>query len=77
MIITLEYAATLQVKGPASGSPLELPDGATVAEALRRLGIAEHHHRLIAPFVANRKVSLSTPLKEGDHLFLGLPIGGG
>lgn len=77
MVVHLEYTAVLAVKGPKSGSEVELPDGSTVADLLERLHIQPDHRRHIVAFVNGTQRKPSTALHDGDRLVLSLPIGGG
>mgnify|MGYP001244615736 CR=1 FL=1 len=77
MKIRLEYVAMLQVKGARSGEDLVVEDGATIGSLLELLHIRPEHRRVIAPFVNDRRGTLTTGLREGDRVFLALPVGGG
>ena len=74
------FAALREVMGRADET-LELPDGATVAEA--SLALAERTPALRAPLAVcvaavNRAyVTPDTPLAEGDELVFIPPLGGG
>lgn len=67
----------LHVKGARNGATVTLPAEATIDTLLERLDIRPEHRRVIAPFVNNRRVTARAALREGDHVFLALPIGGG
>ena len=77
MHIRLEYVAMLKVDGPRSGSRLELSDDATVGRLLDVLRIPPAHQRVIVPFVNDRKARPDDALRDGDHVYLAMPVGGG
>lgn len=77
MHIRLEYVAMLKVHGPRSGSNLELADDATVGRLLDALHIPPAHQRVIVPFVNERKARPEDALRDGDHVYLAMPVGGG
>lgn len=77
MKITLEYVATLKVSGPATGSEFEIPDGSSVTDLFNHLEIRPSHQRVLAAFISNKKVHRDTILTDGDHVFIGMPVGGG
>ena len=77
MNILLEYTAVLDVQGVPSGSRLELPEGAGVADVLNLLRVRKEHQKYVVPFVNGEKKRLEDTLRDGDTLMLSLPIGGG
>ncbi len=77
MKITLEYAAMVRVNAPPSGSSYELPDGSTASDLLDALGISKAHKPTMAVFIHNKRVLLSHPIREDDHVYLTIPFGGG
>ncbi|MBW7908220.1 MAG: MoaD/ThiS family protein [Kiritimatiellae bacterium] len=77
MDIVLEYVAMLKVNGPATGSTIQVAEGTSLADLLEQLGIPERHRGVISPFVNNASASRSYTLREGDRVFLSMPIGGG
>ena len=77
MTIHLEYVAMLHLPGVRNGAPFALPEGATVSALLEQLGVRAEHRKVIAPFVNEKRVHASTCLREGDRVFLALPVGGG
>ena len=77
MKIRLEYVAMLALPEVRSGSLVELPEGSTVAALLDHLKISAAHQRVVAAFVQDRRVHPGHGLRDGDLVFLGLPIGGG
>lgn len=77
MKIHLEFVAMLDVKGARSGEALELADGATVGALLERLQVAPSHRTSVTIFVNEERATTATRLKEGDKVFLALPISGG
>ncbi len=77
MKILVEYTALLDLKGVPNGSLVDVPDGSTISDLLTRCGVEAAHQKYIAPFINSEKKPLRTILRDGDHLVLSLPIGGG
>jgi hypothetical protein len=77
MKILLEYTAVLDAKGAASGSHVDLPDGAVVSDVLDLLHVKKDHQKYVVPFVNGDKKRLTDTLRDGDQLTLSLPVGGG
>ncbi len=77
MNIHLEYVAMLALPKVRSGESVDLPAGSTVTDLLNRLQLSSAHQRIVAVFVQDQRVHASRPLKDGDRIFLSLPIGGG
>ena len=67
----------LRARGPASGSDVDLPPGATVAALYDLLQIEPAHRKVLSAFVNEKRAGLGQVLQAGDRVFLGLPIGGG
>lgn len=74
MLIHVKCFATLARKSPPSGT-LDLPEGADVAEAMQRLGIAPDDVKIL--FVNGVHVTSQARLAEGDQLGLFPAVGGG
>lgn len=77
MKIIVEYAAVLDAKDVASGSTVEIPDGATAADLLNRLKVRPEHQKHVVPFVNGAKKRLDAKLRDKDSVFLSVPVGGG
>ncbi len=77
MKITLEYVAMLKVSGPPSGSGYALPDGATLSELMTGLGLRPEHQKVVVGFVNEIKARPEQILRDGDRVFLAMPVGGG
>jgi len=77
MKIHLEYVAMLHLKGPASGSTMILDDGANVGALLDKLSIPGYHQTSVSVFINDTKVSHSRLIKDGDRVFLSIPMSGG
>lgn len=77
MKLHLEYVAMLDVKGARSGGEVEMPDGATIGSLLEKLQVAPAHRTSVTPFVNDARATQRTELKDGDRVFLALPISGG
>lgn len=77
MNVHLEYVAMLHLAGARSGQVVALAEGATLATLLEHLKVAPQHRKAITLFVNDRRATATTQLKEGDRVFLALPISGG
>ncbi len=77
MVVHLEYTAVLAVKGPKSGSAVELPGNPTVSDLLAQLHVKPDHRKYVAAFVNGSQKKPSAALRDGDKVVLSLPIGGG
>lgn len=77
MTITLEFQGFLNVKGIASGSQVELSPDTSVGDLLHHLGIEPHHQRYVISIVNQQQEAHDYVLKDNDHLFLYVPVGGG
>jgi molybdopterin converting factor small subunit len=78
MKVTIKPVAALRTVLPAGVTDqveVELPEGATAADAAAALGIPAGHAG--AAFLDNRKANLDTPLAEGQVVGLIPPLGGG
>lgn len=67
----------LVVRGLPPGGRLELPETATAGNVLQRLQLAPAHQGVVTIFINEQRARPTTPLKEGDRVFLGLPMSGG
>jgi molybdopterin synthase sulfur carrier subunit len=71
--------ATLRPYRPGLGIgeafPVELPDGATVGDLVRKLGLPEDQVKLV--FVNGLFQELDHPLADGDEVGIFPPVGGG
>ena len=66
------------MKIQVNGSPLELPDGATIAELLRELDLRERHVAVERNLeVVPRTEHQQTRLAEGDAVEVVTLVGGG
>lgn len=77
MNVHLEFVAMLHLKGARSGQTVALPEGATLATLLEQLAVAPPHRKAITLFVNEQRATATTKLKDGDKVFLALPISGG
>lgn len=75
--VHLEYTAVLKLKGPPSGTTLDLPEGTTTADLLRTLHIPSSHQSHVAVFVNGQRTRPSHVLKDGDRVHLAVPMSGG
>jgi sulfur carrier protein ThiS len=77
MHITVEYLGFLNIEGVKSGAVLEFPEGTSAASVLDRLGLIGPYRKYIIPIVNNERSPHERVLKDGDRLFIYLPVGGG
>ena len=77
MKLHVEHVAMLVVHGLPRDGGVELPDGATAADLLHRLKVAPAHQPAVTFFVNNQRVRPTRVLRDGDRVFLGLPMSGG
>jgi hypothetical protein len=77
MHVTLTYNGIIDVKTYKRGDVMALPDGSTPQTVMDLCGIRPPHQPFVIPFVNQAQARLDTPLKEGDHVCLFLPLGGG
>jgi molybdopterin converting factor small subunit len=54
---------------------LDVPEGATVAEIVTRLGIPDEHARMVV--CGGRQVEISTPVLDGQQVSVFPPLAGG
>ena len=67
----------LVVHGLPPGGRLELDAGATAGDVLHCLQLSPAHQRAVTIFINDQRARPATLLKEGDRVFLGLPMSGG
>jgi molybdopterin synthase catalytic subunit len=82
MVVRIRLFAQLRERAGANSIEAELPDGATVGDALRQLAAGPPLGELLASLpvrmAVNRElVSTDTPLRAGDELALLPPVSGG
>jgi hypothetical protein len=77
MKIRVEFTAVLDLKGVINGAELDLPHATTPGDLLTKFHVRPEHQKYVTPFVNGTRMKLSHPLKDGDRLFLSLPVGGG
>lgn len=77
MKITVEYLGFLEIDSIKSGSAMELPDGTTAGEVFSRLGLKGSYLKYVLPIINGTRAGHDQPLKDGDKLFIYLPVGGG
>jgi molybdopterin synthase sulfur carrier subunit len=77
MMIQVELQAYLEDYSPdgAGKFSYEMPDGATVADLIRRLGVPEELASVIT--IGNEAIDTSQALKEGDRVTVIPPVAGG
>ena len=79
MQITAKLHGTLRKYLPAgsafNATAVEVPDGATVAEVVGRLGIPTGHAKMIVS--DNEQLELSSLVRDGQELNLFPPLAGG
>jgi len=77
MKIKIEYIGFLKLEGVKSGSVLEFPEGISAAGVLDSLGLTGSYRKYIIPIVNKERSPQERVLKDGDSLFIYLPVGGG
>jgi sulfur carrier protein ThiS len=77
MKVSVEYPAPLHLPGTPSGSEVDLPPGATVADLLRALRVEPLHQAHIACFINEERARPARVLADGDRVYLQVPISGG
>ncbi len=75
--IVVDYSAALSLPRCPRGGHLELPEAATVENALERCGLSGEQRRFLVPSVNGQRCPLSRRLRQGDRLALFLPLSGG
>ncbi len=77
MKITLEYLGFLKIESIQSGSVVDVPDGSTAASILDMCKLNGSYRKYIVPIINGERSSHDRLLKEGDRMFIYLPVGGG
>lgn len=77
MRITLEFPGFLQLKDVRSGDSVTPENARCVRTLLDELGMRPEHQNHVIPVVNGSEVRLSERLRDGDHVFLYIPVGGG
>lgn len=77
VIIKVSFTGLIDVKNFNSESNLSLKSESTIDDALGQLGIRMQHKRFLITLINDNKERLTYILKNGDHLSLFLPMGGG
>lgn len=77
MQILIERVAMLVIHGVPPDGRLDVPEGITAGQLLPLLHLRPEHQRVVTVFVNETRVRPSAVLKEGDRVFLGLPMSGG
>lgn len=79
MRVTVRLYASLAKYEPRGNRgapiPVDLPDGATVADLLAHLGIPREHARMIVS--DDEQIADTAVLRDGQHVALYPPIAGG
>ncbi|RKX79089.1 MAG: hypothetical protein DRP87_04370 [Spirochaetes bacterium] len=77
MKIYLEFVGYLKLEGAENRSQVEVPNGVDVSSLFKRFKVSEEHLKFIVPVVNGERKSINYRLKDGDSLYLMLPVGGG
>ncbi len=77
MKIELTFPGFLRIGTVKNGETIELAPGKTVTDLLDMYNIPPEHQRHIIPIVNREEKRLDYHLKDGDCLFLYVPVGGG
>lgn len=75
--ITVEYLGFLEIDSIKSGATMELPDGTTAGEVFSRLALKGAYLKYVLPIINGVRADHDKELKDGDKLFIYLPVGGG
>ncbi|HJO94307.1 MAG TPA: MoaD/ThiS family protein [Victivallales bacterium] len=75
--IKVSFTGLIDVKNFNSDSNLSVKSKSTINDVLGVLGIRPQHKRFIITLINDNKERLTYILKDGDHLSLFLPVGGG
>lgn len=78
MIVQVKFFATLRKYAPGESAQkegLELPEEATISQALQKLGVPEPEVAFV--FVNSVRKKLEEPLADGDELGIFPPMAGG
>lgn len=77
MKITIEHVGFLKIEGVTQGAVMEFPEGTTVAQVLDHFELKAAWRKYIIPIVNGERSPQERVLKDGDRLFIFLPVGGG
>ncbi len=77
MQITVEYIGFLKIEDVKSGSIVEFPEGTCAADILDRFKLTGPYRKFIIPIVNGERSAQDRALKDGDRVFIYLPVGGG
>lgn len=77
MQITIEYIGFLKIKDVKSGSIVEFPDNTRASDVLDRFNLTGSYRKYIIPIVNGERSPQDRLLKDGDRLYIYLPVGGG
>lgn len=75
--MTLRVVVAYAAPGVEALVPVELPDGATVADAIARSGIVARlalDPDVLAPAIFGQRAQAATPLADGDRVELTRPL---
>jgi len=77
MIINVEKVGGLSGGKNLDPEPLELPEGAMIRDAMKKLKFSRANIRFLVTFCNDVEVRAKHKLKDGDNLKILLMIGGG
>jgi len=75
--VKVRLVAPFQVAGQDADGWLEVPEGTTVRQLLRRAGLAGRLLGVLPAMVNGRQVRAAHLLRDGDVLVVVLPLSGG
>jgi sulfur carrier protein ThiS len=75
--IQVEYAGFLKVREIGQNPVIEMPEGSTVYDLYRRLGLQEEDTRYMQAFIINDAAWKSTKLKDNDRVTIISIVAGG
>jgi hypothetical protein len=77
MKINIELSGALKRKLKENKFEFEAREGQTIKQIILELGYKEEEMRYLIPVLNSKRVDMVSTVKEGDHLKVLLPIGGG
>jgi len=75
--VKLSFTGVIDIKNIKSDSVMELNECTNISSLLSILKIRKEHQKYIISIINEDKKRLDYILKDGDHISLYLPIGGG
>lgn len=77
MKVKVDHVAMLHCDHLPQDGVVELSSPSTMTDLLNALGIRPEHQKVVVPFINSERAKRTSPLNDGDEVFLTLAIGGG